>query len=111
MTEQDQELLRLAAKAAGFEVRWTDEDVFQGSFLRKVIPEPQSPASKWLYWRPLIDDGDAFSLAMSLNMMVNFTAGGAIAYYNKGLASGSISDPSPHRAIVRAAAAIGSLMP
>lgn len=44
-------------------------------------------------------------------MMVNFTADGAIAYYGKGLASGSIYDQSPHRAIVRAAAAIGSVMP
>lgn len=107
----DQQILQLAAKAAGLEVRWTEEDVFQGSFLRRVIPAPRPPASKWLYWRPLIDGGDAFSLAMELRMMVNFTADGAIAYYGKGLASGSIYDQSPHRAIVRAAAAIGSVMP
>lgn len=83
----DQQMLQLAAKAAGLEVRWTEEDVFQGSFLRRVIPEPQPPASKWLYWRPLIDDGDALSLAMNLHMMVNFTAGGAIVYYDRFLTS------------------------
>lgn len=109
MTEE--QLLRLAAKAAGLEVRWTEDDIYKGSCLRRVIPEPQPPASKWLYWRPLTDGGDAFTLATGLHMMVNFTPAGTIAYYDKGLASGSISDNSPHRAIVRAAAEIGILMP
>lgn len=72
----DEQMLRFAAKAAGLEVRWTEEDVFKGSFLRRVIPEPQPPASKWLYWRPLIDDGDAFCLAIDLGIQIHVEGSG-----------------------------------
>ena len=95
----DNDLLFLAAKAIG------------GVFDAPTESITLDGGVEYTQWNPLEDDGDAFSLAATLNMMVNFTAGGAIAYYDKGLASGSISDPSPHRAVVRAAAEIGSLMP
>lgn len=95
----DKDLLSLAAKAIG------------GAFDAPTESITLDGGIEYTQWNPLEDDGDAFSLAMELRMMVNFTADGAIAYYDKGLASGSIYDQSPHRAIVRAAAAIGSVMP
>lgn len=95
----DKDLLFLAARAIG------------GAFDAPTESITLDGGIDYTQWNPLIDDGDAFGLAMNLHMMVNFTAGGAIAYYDKGLASGSISDQSPNRAIVRAAAAIGSVMP
>ncbi|HDS1694368.1 TPA: hypothetical protein QEM72_004972 [Pseudomonas putida] len=95
----DKDLLSLAAKAIG------------GAFDAPTESITLDGGIEYTQWNPLEDDGDAFSLATDLHMMVNFAAAAAIAYYDKGLASGSISDPSPHRAIVRAAAAIGSLMP
>lgn len=64
----DRELLELAAKAAGIEVRWRADDIYGGSFECRVAPEPEAPYSKWLYWRPLIDDGDALRLAVDLQL-------------------------------------------
>ncbi len=64
----DRELLELAAKAAGIEVRWREDDIYRGSFERRVTPEPEAPMSKWLYWRPLTDDGDALRLAAAVDV-------------------------------------------
>lgn len=55
----DIELLKLAAKAAGYEVAHVADD---GESL--LLVGEQSP------WNPLVDDGDAFCLAVSLNLAV-----------------------------------------
>jgi hypothetical protein len=94
----DQELLELAAKAAGQE--------------RSVAGELWSNA-RGLPWNPLADDGDALRLAVNLGVdVVQFTgcvrvdvAGGADVYEKHD------GDPcaATRRAIVRAAAAMAPL--
>ena len=98
----DNELLQLAAKAAGIEV---DED---GSpFLRIVSEEFGNCCDDW---NPLTDDGDALRLAVKLQMVVgiyptktNVTADGVFLEEFHG------NDPfsATRRAIVRAAAELG----
>ncbi|ELX9519696.1 hypothetical protein ACKWWR_006364 [Pseudomonas aeruginosa] len=117
----DRTLLELAARAAGIEVRWRDDDIYLGSFERRVVPEPKSPCSKWLYWRPSMDDGDALRLAVRLNLDIRYES------YDSGVAVivGGAWDGAPEavheiferdgpratrRAIVRAAAEIGKSM-
>lgn len=43
---EDRELLELAGKAAGLELIWTDQDIYKGSFLRRVVPKPDHPCSE-----------------------------------------------------------------
>lgn len=100
----DRELLELAAKAAGYEVARVADD---GRSL--VLVGVQEP------WNSLDDDGDAFRLAVKLNLLV-FTA--------RSLATANAADrdgpcirevfrndsddcAATRRAITRAAAAIG----
>jgi hypothetical protein len=112
----DRELLELAAKAAGIEVRWTGKDVYRGSFLRRVDPKPEPPLSEWLYWRPLHDDGDALRLAVKLRLKIQITDYGAAVRIDCEILSLVALDEAPgvesatRRAIVRAAAAIGEQM-
>ena len=104
----DRELLELAAKAGGVELGyWCPNN---GAF--------------WCgeYWNPLVDDGDAFRLAVKLRMVVDTD-------YNGGANAGSAAvdfgepeygyqegqgKPDPYaatrRAVVRAAAEIGKGM-
>lgn len=115
----DRELLELAAKAAGIEVRWTDSDIYRGSFLRKVVPAPQSPCSEWLYWRPLHDDGDALRLAMKLGICIQFIpeCDTACAYQERSTTGepfnvhvAALGDIETRRVITQAAAEIGKSM-
>ena len=50
----DQELHRLSALAAGHELRWSHEWPGGGCLMRRVVPDPEHPGSKWVPWRPLI---------------------------------------------------------
>jgi hypothetical protein len=52
----DRELLELAAKAAGEELKY---DTFGGG---------DNPDREYNYWNPLIDDADAFRLAVKMGM-------------------------------------------
>ena len=57
----DKEMLELAAKAAGVEYGWQHIfDDYEGS-----------TSEKW-DWNPLTCDGDAFRLAMKLNLNIKF---------------------------------------
>ncbi|MFA7269958.1 MAG: hypothetical protein WC073_11485 [Sterolibacterium sp.] len=99
----DRELLELAAKAAGIEIRsWRDEP-----FCAYIGP--------CLYWNPLTDGGDALRLAVKLNLhlglesnVANAWQGGTYGWYSEG----HNTDPyaATRRAIVRAAAGIGEKM-
>ena len=94
----DKELLELAAKAAGIDYRPVSGWQFIGRF--PVV------------WHPLVNDGDAFRLAVKLGLLIDTN-------YNHGVGVGSASfeevfednsvDPyaATRRAIVRAAAEIG----
>jgi hypothetical protein len=96
----DKELLELAAKAAGLEV---------------VTPTMLTYGQ----WNPLTDDGDAFRLAVKLEIAINPYAGKTVFAHNE---SGRLGhekwdcwDDDPYaatrRAITRAAAEIGKAMP
>tara|TARA_Y100000758_G_scaffold187290_1_gene133377 strand:- start:509 stop:832 length:324 start_codon:yes stop_codon:yes gene_type:complete len=104
----DRELVEFAAKAAGIEVRWTQADVFRGSFMRRVVPKPEAPCSEWLFWRPLHDDGDALWLAVSI-------AGLDLQWIIAKAWQAHDDEPARRayvrRAIVLAAAAVGESMP
>lgn len=57
----DKELLELAAKAAGIELKWgTDETAYSND----IFP------GYWRIWNPLRDDGDALRLAVKLGLDV-----------------------------------------
>jgi len=110
----DRELLELAAKAAGIEVRrWLPD----GRPQVRCDTHQLGPI-----WNPLTDDGDALRLAVKLG--IGFWVGSFIAYcswYTEGenpftegmaqLAEKIVNDDpyaATRRAIVRAAAEIGS---
>jgi hypothetical protein len=60
----DRELLELAAKAAGLDVRWIAEcqDFYEH--------RPHMLPGYWDKWNPLTDDADAFRLAVKLSLDV-----------------------------------------
>lgn len=61
----DRELLGLAAKAAGIEVRWFE--AWESYF----IHEPHRLPTSWKAWNPLTDDGDALRLAVRRRFHIN----------------------------------------
>ncbi|CAJ0779130.1 hypothetical protein LMG7141_00843 [Ralstonia condita] len=103
----DRELVELAAKAVGIRLHiWGTEgsenfsDIDKGKFGTR--------------WNPLKDDGDAFRLAVQLQIDVNHqrALGVVEAFWSKDAGCkrepyGSDSLAATRRAIVRAAAAIG----
>lgn len=116
MNKTDKELLKLAAKAVGLNVKACSvdcDDNFNGS-----IVGPKFKKDKKL-WSPLLNDGDALRLAVDLDMDVSlsprdkevtaFTLScGAVSSYTE--AFGNDKHAATRRAIVRAAAAIGEAM-
>jgi len=107
----NRELLELAAKAAGIELCWVqNEDGIECSALPGVIP--------WILWNPLTDDGDALRLAVKLLIAIDpcdtwcIGAGATIVFNGDSV---DICEPqdggdlctATRRAIVRAAAEIG----
>lgn len=119
----DRELLELAAKAAGIKARWFKVNKYKTEILRTG---PASMHSGTIYvfgthhtkpWNPLTDDGDAFRLAVMLNLTIGvesdaqavWWAGDSLEDVNEPLGSDPFA--AMRRAIVRAAAAIGEAMP
>ena len=116
----DRELLKLAAKAAGYCAKgWVNNDL--------VVCNIDSPSEYYDHfrWGPLNDDGDALRLAVKLNLHIAIDAesAGAITVewdFNEGGGSEqSVEERTPiggddyaatRRAIVRAAAEIGRNM-
>lgn len=108
----DRELLEAAAKAAGL-------DFTAGSGINIDRPGFTPKASTcWQGWNPLLDDGDALRLAVKLNLLVNIsTAHTQVNWYDEDQSethsleqwdNGMTPEEWTRRAIVRAAAAIGS---
>ena len=113
----DRELLELAAKAAGIELRPMEmKNVsFQGD--DKFIGYMCDGARGW--FNPLTDDGDALRLAVTLNLSVstgpcvshaNSIAGALRGAYMKEDCIQQDQNAATRRAIVRAAAEIGKDM-
>ena len=96
----DKELLELAAKAAGG-YKWCDLALFpvQGLKCGRIPYEPM--------WNPLTDDGDAFRLAVKLNLLID-CASHCARPIPDGIPWQDGNDLDPYaatrRAIVRAAA-------
>lgn len=103
----DKELLEAAARAAGYTPTTSDNGEF-------VVFEALEPRD----WNPLIDDGDAFRLAVKLGITIApFPVGARVRFQNHILdtceveVSGDDPYAATRRAIVRAAAEIGNAMP
>lgn len=101
----DKELLELAAKASGFEtIRYEHSDDVQSLSIRYGLTEAIWNGEK--YWNPLVDDGDAFRLAVKLQMDVTIEDCGA--WVNDRITVMDIDRyAATRRAIVLAAARIG----
>ena len=109
--ESEQELLELAAIAAGI---WHPEwDQSAGGHWNIYHDDGVDPSK---CWNPLIDDGDAFRLAVALGLIVNFCpredGKGQTVVIHSGLSTVEESclhgrEAAARRAIVRAAASIG----
>jgi hypothetical protein len=108
----DKELLELAAKAAGIEVRYqpiTHRFLYEKDWRT-------GEGKYFAYWEPLTDDGDALRLAVKLNIAIRRSdkddASYAASPYGPPPISEIATDPyaATRRAIVRAAAEIGKGM-
>jgi hypothetical protein len=110
MTQRtDKELLELAARTAGLNVKAIQVDC--DDELSGLIVGAKNTREKIL-WNPITDDGDALRLAVKLNALVDIN-NGKTACVLLGPETGSVnhgSDPyaATRRAIVRAAADIGA---
>ena len=102
----DRELLEMAAKAAGIVGVWHDRG--------QCIHVTDCAGMSDIWWRPLDDDGDALRLAVKLNINITHSAFGVDATMTGSAISfegwGADRLSATRRAIVRAAAAIGSAM-
>lgn len=109
----DRELLEMAAKAAGIDLRWK-------LGVHQITLPPTLPyylvGGLDQYWNPLTDDGDALRLAAKLMLNVLASAACIVAEDEDGVECFEyMYGPEDYtsgwrRAIVRAAAAIGSAM-
>lgn len=121
----DRELLELAAKAANMDVMWDREELAdfcakrEGMWLKGM----RSDSANCEYWNPLTSDGDAFRLAVELQLtLCNDQVASGYAYCTDG--DKNVNFPAVHsgknenkvidedyvaarRAIVLAAAKIG----
>lgn len=81
----DRELLELAAKAAGIELKWHHSD--GDAYARRN-------GDYWACWNPLTDDGDALRLAVHLRLAIHhgFSLGSQGAF-------GVVSVWGPYQAI------------
>lgn len=107
----DRELLESAARAVGYEI-----EHYRGAREKLTIVPPGG--INFVFWNPLIDDGDAFRLATKLGLMPmhNVTLGDVHVFCEEinGELPGECYDDhngdrcaATRRAIVRAAAEIG----
>lgn len=103
----DKELLILAAKAAGFNVKMFEVDQDE-NFSGLIVGTKNTKEKIW--WNPLVSDGDALRLAVNLELMIDNSDGVSYAIFRGHSVSEEGDDPyaATRRAIVRAAAAIGS---
>jgi hypothetical protein len=108
----DRELLELAAKAVGYKVdEKTKVSVFaEQNWLPMIYPQKECPN----LWNPLINDTDAFRLAVKLRIDVSGNPKVVFATDGFGPCAEHVGDDpyaATRRAIVRVAAAIGESMP
>jgi hypothetical protein len=107
----DNELLELAAKAAGYDFEW----MIQGA--NNLRGKPDVPCVEGVEWNPLTDDGDALRLAVKLDLRLELDTQWRRSHVQRiprgeWITEAHGSDPfaATRRAIVRAAAEIGKGM-
>lgn len=109
LSEEDRELLRLAGKAAGLEVKFWQE-------IHPLLPEEAFARSAgtsstcWPRWSPLSDDGDALRLAVKCGIDISFNDAAQCVYAGESMEPFNRNPDicaAARRAIVRAAAEIG----
>jgi len=98
----DRELLELAAKACGYQHKWNIDGLLIDATCGR--------------WNPLLDDGDALRLAVKLRLDINFNcdqvhALGSGCFAHEEFLSADEFPAATRRAIVRAAAESGKVMP
>jgi hypothetical protein len=109
----DRDLLEAAARAAGIDIKCFVDQVTDYDSPHYGISAIQL-GSTWNTWNPLEDDGDALRLAVKLKLFFgpNFDGDLAVCFGDDGknITESFGSDPcaATRRAIVRAAAIIGS---
>lgn len=104
----DRELLEMAANAAGYRYAWLETAGYpEISQLRIVSKDWEGPYWECMDWNPLTDDGDVLRLAVSIPAL-NLQWIIAEAWQAHSDHAGRMA--YVRRAIVRAAAAIGSAM-
>jgi hypothetical protein len=114
----DRELLELAARATGAELTG-----YRGSEPIYGMPHETSDGTEYIRWNPLTDDGDALRLVVKLNISINRPIDGDSVQhfgtyaddYTQTIQVKERDNGDPYaatrRAIVRAAAEIGKVMP
>lgn len=102
----DRELLELAAKAAGYEVKWSD--ITECFWIREGSCFDEDS------WVPLEDDGDALRLAVKLGLIINIWIEAKKVFAGQEVLAQGVIEPitndpyaATRRAIVLAAAEIG----
>jgi len=112
--KSDRELLELAARAAGYSFKWFKVKQWKKMTIR-IGQYSSCTGTIEVYghdhskpWNPLADDGDAFRLAVNLNLLH-----GKVFRRSAAELHDEVSDiySSTRRAIVIAAASIGESMP
>ena len=111
-TETDKELLELAAKAAGLNVKMTEVDQ-DDNFSGLIVGKRNTKEKIW--WNPLVSDGDALRLSVDLSMTIqHLDLSIKVTPYLNGACCGITTAEvcgsrqfATRRAIVRAAAEIG----
>jgi len=101
----DRKLLEAAAKAAGIEIRCFVDWVTDYDSPHYSISAIQR-AGTWETWNPLVDDGDAFRLAVQFNLFDENPDFQYTMYEEMNNQSDNLY--STRRAIVRAVVSIGS---
>lgn len=108
----DKELLELAAKAAGLNVKMFEVDQ-DGNFSGLIVGTKNTKEKIW--WNPLVSDGDAFRLSVNLSMSIqHLDLSIKVTPYLNGMCCGTTAVEvcgsrqfATRRAIVRSAAALG----
>lgn len=105
----DQELLELAAKAAGIEGKYSNDIIAECWGSNR--PKWGIDKGMWESWNPLTDDGDALRLAIDLELDVMVASVKSVDYFlDLTIEAGADVYAATRRAIVRAAAEIGENM-